>query len=79
MGRIAISAALAVMLVSCAQLRGGAGWTTLVNGDKGLENWNQVGDANWRAEGGAIVADKGKSGFLVSKNTYQDFELRAEF
>jgi len=25
------------------------------------------------------VADKGKSGFLVSKNSYQDFQVRAEF
>src|SRR5207247_1655474 len=37
------------------------------------------GDANWRAEDGAIVADKGKGGFLVSKNSYKDFQIRAEF
>ena len=57
----------------------GSGWTTLIDGDKGLENWDRDGDANWRAEGGAIVADKGKGGFLVSKSSYNDFELRAEF
>jgi len=45
-----------------------AGWITLIDGAKGLENWNRVGDANWRAEDGAIVADKGKGGFLVSKS-----------
>ena len=39
-----------------------AGWTTLIDGTKGLDNWNRVGDANWRAEDGAIVADKGKGG-----------------
>lgn len=55
------------------------GWTTLIDGTKGLENWNRVGDANWRAEDGAIVADRGKGGFLVSKNAYKDFQLRAEF
>jgi len=38
-----------------------------------------VGGANWRAEGGAIVADGGKGGFLLTKNSYKDFELRAEF
>jgi hypothetical protein len=38
-------------------------------GEKGLENFNRVGDANWRTQDGAIVADKGKGGFLVSKNT----------
>jgi Domain of Unknown Function (DUF1080) len=56
-----------------------AGWTTLIDGAKGLENWDRVGDANWRAEDGAIVADKGKGGFLVSKNSYKDFQIRAEF
>jgi hypothetical protein len=57
----------------------GAGWTALIDGAKGLENWDRVGDANWRAEDGAIVADKGKGGFLVSKNSYKDFQIRAEF
>jgi hypothetical protein len=57
----------------------GGGWETLVDGDKGLENFSRVGEANWRAEGGAIVADKGKGGYLVSKNSYKDFEIRAEF
>jgi Domain of Unknown Function (DUF1080) len=69
-------------VLDCAQMRSGqsdAGWTTLIDGTKGLENWNRVGDANWRAEDGAIVADKGKGGFLVSKSSYKDFQLRAEF
>ena len=57
----------------------GSGWTTLIDGEKGLENFNRVGDANWRAEGGAIVADKGKGGHLVTKNSYKDFQIRAEF
>jgi Domain of Unknown Function (DUF1080) len=57
----------------------GSGWTTLIDGEKGLENFNRVGDANWRAENGAIVADKGKGGFLLSKNSFKDFQLRAEF
>jgi hypothetical protein len=55
------------------------GWTTLVDGDKGLDNWNRIGDANWRTEGGAIVADRGKGGFLVSKDSYKDFQIYAEF
>jgi hypothetical protein len=57
----------------------GAGWTTLIDGAKGLENWDRVGDANWQVQDGAIVADKGKGGFLVSKNSYKDFQIRAEF
>lgn len=56
-----------------------AGWITLIDGPRGLENWNRIGDANWRAEDGAIVADKGKGGYLVSKNSYKHFQIRAEF
>jgi hypothetical protein len=65
-------------LASCAGLGGGE-WTTLIDGDKGLENWYRVGDANWRTEDGAVVADNGKGGFLLSKYQYGDFQLRAEF
>ena len=56
-----------------------AGWTTLIDGSAGLDNFNPIGEANWRAEGGAIVADKGKGGYLVSKNSYKDFQIKAEF
>ena len=69
-------------MFACAQQasrQSDAGWTTLIDGTAGLDNWNRIGDANWRAEGGAIVADKGKGGYLVSKNSYKDFQIRAEF
>ena len=58
---------------------GGGPWTTLIDGEKGLENFNRIGDANWRAEGGAIVADKGAGGHLVTKQSYTNFQIRAEF
>lgn len=51
---------------------------SLINGEQGLENWQQIGSGNWRAENGAIVADAG-NGFLVTKKSYQDFKLTAEF
>lgn len=70
---------VAFTFFGCAIQPHGQGWVTLIDGDKGLENWNRIGDANWRTEGGAIVADKGKSGFLVSKNAYKDFVIYAEF
>ena len=70
--------ALALGAFGCAHMGGGE-WVTLIDGDKGLENFNRVGDANWRAEGGAIVADKGKGGHLVTKKPYTNFEIRAEF
>jgi hypothetical protein len=55
------------------------GWVALIDDGKGLENFDRIGDANWRSEGGLIVADKGKGGHLVTKNRYKDFEIYAEF
>jgi len=78
--RLAISLLVVAFAVAgCGHQPTGAGWVTLIDGDKGLENFNRIGDANWRAEGGAIVADKGKGGYLVTKNSYKDFEIYAEF
>jgi len=54
-----------------------AGWVTLFDG-KNLDHWNQVGDANWKLADGVVEADKG-NGFLVSKQPYKDFQIRAEF
>ena len=70
---------IAFTVFGCVTQPPGPGWVALIYDGKGLENWNQIGDANWRSEGGAIVADKGKGGFLVSKNSYKDFLLYAEF
>jgi len=74
-------AVAALALAGCTiQKLGDSGWVTLIEGHAGLDNFNQVGDANWRMEGGAIVADKAANGgYLVSKKSYRDFEIRAEF
>jgi hypothetical protein len=72
--------AAASVLTACSSLPGtGGGWTTLIDGERGLENFERVGEANWHGEGGAIVADRGAGGFLVSKQSWRDFALRAEF
>src|ERR671918_2737097 len=74
--------AAALLLAACSSMPAwmpGGGWTTLIDGEKGIDNFTLVGDANWRAEDGAIVADRGKGGHLVSKNSYKDFQIRAEF
>ena len=71
---------VAFTFFGCAPLPPGqTGWITLIDGAAGLDNFNRIGDANWRMEGDAIVADKGKGGHLVSKNSYRDFEIYAEF
>jgi len=59
------------------------GWITLFDGtEESLnKNWTAVG-ANWRVYRGTVMADQrtGKdSGYLISKNSYKDFQIRAEF
>ncbi len=55
----------------------GAGAIMLTDGKK-MDNFNKVGDADWRIAEGSIVANNGR-GFLVSKQSFGDFRLRAEF
>ncbi len=71
-------AVAAAALAGCASMTGG-GWVTLLDGEKGMENFDRTGDANWRAKGGTIMADDGKGGYLVTKTPYTNFEIRAEF
>ena len=68
-------------LGGCAGIGTGPVWTTLLDGDKGLENFNRAGEANWTAVDGVIQATQspGGSSHLVSKNSYKDFILRVEF
>jgi hypothetical protein len=76
---IAAMAVAAATGFGCATMDDSS-WVTLIDGEKGLENFDRVGDVNWRAEGGAIVGDKGaKGGHLVSKKSYKDFQLQVEF
>ena len=68
---------IAIAYTQRASAQANAGWITLFDG-KSLNGWSPIGDANWRVEDGAIVTDKGK-GYLVSKDAYTDYEIRAEF
>jgi hypothetical protein len=36
----------------------GGGWQTLIDGGRGMDNFTNMGGANWHAEADAIVADK---------------------
>ena len=65
--------ALVLGLCGCADSVVGPGWITLIEGDKGLKNWIVVGDSNWCAEDGTIVAVQTPSfgketAFFVSNN-----------
>jgi hypothetical protein len=60
-----------------ALAQAGGGWKTLLAGTN-MDGWNPIGMANWRVVDGAVQSDNGMGGFLVSKDSYGDFELRAE-
>lgn len=55
-----------------------AGWATLLDG-RSLANWDVRGDANWTQKDGVALADNGRMGFLVSKATFGDVQICAEF
>jgi hypothetical protein len=76
---IAIAASIA--LLSVAASAQDPKWTTIVDG-KTMGDFGKVGSANWRIEGGALVADKleGKgAAYLVTKTPYKNFQIHAEF
>lgn len=79
--RFALPAALLVAALSfftaLPEATGQAGWTPLFDG-KNLDAFNRLGDANWQIVDGSVQADKG-AGFLVTKQSYGNFQLRAEF
>ena len=52
-------------------------WRTLFDG-RDLGAFDVRGDANWVLKDGAAQADNGKIGYLVTQETFGDFELRAE-
>jgi len=55
------------------------GWRTLLDGTD-LSGWNVVGDANWHVANRAARADQTTAaGFLVSKDSFADFEFELEF
>ena len=79
--RVVAVVVLTAALAGCAAIRGVQGWTTLVDGTKGLDNFNRVGEANWTAIDGAIQATQGGKtpAYLVSRTPYRDFMMRVEF
>jgi len=83
--RLCILAAGFLIGVGAPQFAGPAsaedGWVTLLDStNKG--DWSEVGKANWEMKDGALTADKldGKDlSYLVSKTSYKDFQIKAEF
>ena len=75
------AASLVVALAGCTSPGSPGGWTTLVDGTQGMENFVRVGEANWTAGDGAIQASEGgkAAAFLVTKSVYKDVQIRVEF
>ena len=63
-----------VLLVSSATAQSN-GWVSLIGTD--LSNWNVTGNADWKIGNGIIEATKAR-GFLLTKDSYTDFDLRGE-
>ena len=81
MKRMAVAVAAFLVFSSASSLvpvEAQGGWTTLFDG-KNIDAFNKVGDANWTIADGVLQADKGMGGYLVTKQPYTDFEIRAEF
>jgi hypothetical protein len=53
-------------------------WAVLFSGDD-LENFNEIGGADWQLAEGSVSAVSGDPGFLVSKFAVGNFSLRATF
>ena len=75
-----LGAGLSYGLTGCASLSD-AGWTTLLDGTRtgNFDGWAQVGAGNWSFVDGTWQGKEGVGGFLVSKESYTDFDIRAEF
>jgi hypothetical protein len=83
---VVAAAAIGVVSVACSPGPAGGGrsaaaperpWTTLFAGGS-LDGWLRTGDANWQLADGVVAADSG-AGFLVTSESYADFELKLEF
>src|ERR1043165_3908771 len=72
-----LSSGLGVLAMSGEAAEQASKMTVLTDGTK-MDNFDQAGNASWRIAERAIAADRG-NGFLVTKDSYGDFKLRAEF
>lgn len=68
-------------LSGCASNGSHEAASLLIDGGHGLDNFNQVGEGNWSADGNAIHADAGTTtyAYLLTKKTYGNFRLNVEF
>lgn len=79
----ALALAATAGTTGCAGLMGDGGWITLVDGAKShsLAAFTEIGEGNWSWAQGTLQgqAAKGKMGYLVTKQSFMDFEIETEF
>ena len=73
----------AVQYTSTASGQSGDGWTVLFDG-KNLDHWDSDNTATFKIEDGAVIATdkkdpKATAAYLISKKSYKNFIVRAEF
>ena len=81
----ALLAGLGIFALSQGALGAAAGgMTVLLDGtEASMSNWQQAGNANWRVgpgeqNGGSTIYANLGGGFLVTKESYDNFRIRAE-
>jgi hypothetical protein len=73
----------AVQYTNTASGQAGGGWTVLFDG-KNLDHWDSDNTATFKIEDGAVIATdkkdpKATASYLISKKSYKNFVVRAEF
>ena len=75
------STLLGAALTGCASSMQGDNWITLLDTSRStsFDGWSPLGAGEWSFVDGTLQGKNGKLGYLVSKDSYTDFEIRAEF
>lgn len=66
-----------MMSMAVVQAADAPRWQQVLREADFTQRWQAVGNAPWRWDQGALLADGG-DGFVVSRERYRDFELRVE-
>jgi hypothetical protein len=76
-----LASTLGAALAGCASTGARSGWVTLVDGATitNLNGFTPLGEGNWTITEGTLQGKNGKAGYLVTKDSYTNFEIRAEF
>ena len=75
------STLLGAALTGCASSMQVDNWITLLDTSRStsFDGWSPLGAGEWSFVDGTLQGKNGKLGYLVSKDSYTDFEIRAEF